>query len=176
MIHGGVIPAPRSLSYNEAAMPILIAIIFLCAVIYGAIRAFNALDTQFGIALALGAAALVALLLAALAARLLRRHRDIAPNAGPGTWTHVLERGWGSLRFSAPQRLMMVTLNAVTGNYIFADLTGASVQHADRSWSVAVTVNDRAHPQWILPMESEREAKRWTRVIELAIAQKLPGR
>jgi len=157
-------------------MPIVIALILVCAVIYGAVRAFNALDAQFGIAVALGAAAVVALLLAVLVVWLLRRHRDVAPNAGSGAWTHVLERGWGSLRFSAPQRLMMVTLNAVTGNYIFADLTGASVQQADQGWSMAITVNDRAHPQWVLPMDSQREAQRWARVVQLAIAQKLPGR
>ena len=70
----------------------------------------------------------------------------------------------------------MVTLNAVTGNYIFADLTGASVQQADQGWSMAITVNDRAHPQWVLPMDSQREAQRWARVVQLAIVQKLPGR
>jgi hypothetical protein len=157
-------------------MPILIALILVCAVIYGAVRAFNTLDVQFGIVVALGAAAVVALLVAVLAVWLLRRHRDVAPNASAGTWTHVLERGWGGLRFSAPQRLMMVTLNAVTGNYIFADLTGASVQQADQGWTVAIMVNDRAYPQWVLPMDSQHEAQRWTRVVQLAIAQKLPGR
>ena len=157
-------------------MPIVIALILVCAVIYGAVRAFNALDTHFGIAVALGAAAVVALLLAMLVVWLLRRHRDVAPNASSGTWTHVLERGWGSLQFSAPQRLMMVTLNAMTGNYIFADLIGASAQQADQAWSVTITVNDRAHPQWVLPMDSQREAQRWARVVQLAIVQKLPGR
>jgi hypothetical protein len=40
-------------------------------------------------------------------------------------------------------------------------------------WQVKLDVKDAAHPEWRLPVRSEREARQWVRIFDLAMAQKL---
>jgi hypothetical protein len=154
-------------------MPIVLALALLGALIYGALWSYDFLLSHFGLATALSAAALALLLLAALTAWLVRRHRDVAPNAATGPWTHVLERDWGVLQLNAPHRLIKVTLHGQSGEYIFADLVAVAVQSGQDGWAVALEVRDRDHAHWRLPMRERREAQRWARVIRLAMAQRL---
>jgi hypothetical protein len=154
-------------------MPILVALIALVALVCGAVRAFYALQAAFGLAVAVGVAALVGLLVIAALVYWWRRRQEIAPNIRDGDWTHELKGAWGSVRLAAGKRLCEVRAGGEQGNYIFADLLGAEVQGDDAQWRVALKVKDATHQVWVLPMQSQRQARQWARIFSLAIEQKL---
>ncbi|MEC5407932.1 hypothetical protein VOM14_20475 [Paraburkholderia sp. MPAMCS5] len=154
-------------------MPILVGLLALAALVYGAIRAFDALQAAFGMAVAVGVAVLAALLLMAAVAYWWRRRREVAPNIRDGEWTHQLSGSWGSVRLAAGKRLCEIRVGAQHGAYIFADLLGAEAQRHEAQWQVALTVKDAARGLWLLPMQSERQARQWQRIFLLAMEQKL---
>ncbi|MFM0170762.1 hypothetical protein [Paraburkholderia sediminicola] len=154
-------------------MPILVALIALIALGYGAVRAFYALQAAFGLAVAVGVAVLVALLLVAAMAYWWRRRKEVAANVRDGDWTHELKGSWGSVRLAAGKRLCEIRLGDEQGAYIFADLLGAEVQGQGGQWQVALKVKDAKHQTWVLPMRDERQAKQWARIVVLAVEQKL---
>ncbi|MEA3083570.1 MAG: hypothetical protein QOC89_1267 [Paraburkholderia sp.] len=154
-------------------MPILVALIALIALVYGAVRAFYALQAAFGLAVAVGVAVLVVLLLIAAVVYWWRRRKEVAPNVRDGDWTHELKGTWGSVRLAAGKRLCEVRLAGEQGDYIFADLLGAEVQRHDAQWQVALKVKDAKRQVWVLPMAGERQAKQWVRIFLLAVRQGL---
>lgn len=86
-------------------MPVVVALIALVALIYGAVRTFDAIQAAFGLTAALGAAVLAALLLFAAVAYWLRRRRQVAANVhGDGDWTHELKGAWGCVRLAVAKR------------------------------------------------------------------------
>jgi hypothetical protein len=155
------------------SMPILVLVFALIALIYGAVRAFEALALRFGNDVAIGVAALVLALIAVAIAGFVRRRREVAANLHEGDWTHGFGGDWGQVRLAADKRLCDLRVGAARGSYIFADLQRVQAQREPDGWRVALHVADRAHPVWLLPVKSEREAKRWTRIFSLAIAQRL---
>lgn len=154
-------------------MPILVLLLALIALIYGAVRAFDALAVRFGNDVAIGVAAVALAVVAVLVAAFVQRRREVAANLHDGDWTHGLAGDWGEVRLAAGKRLCEVRVGAGHGSYIFADLQRAQPRHEPDGWRVALQVADREHPLWLLPMRSEREAKRWARIFALAIAQRL---
>lgn len=154
-------------------MPIFVLFFALIALIYGAVRGFDALALRYGHDVAMGVAALVLALVAALIAAFVQRRREVAANLHDGDWTHGLAGDWGEVRLAAGKRLCDVRMGAARGSYIFADLQRAQAQQEPDGWRVALHVADRTHPLWLLPVKGEREAKRWVRIFSLAIAQKL---
>ena len=154
-------------------MPIVVALITLVALGYGAVRAFDALRADFGLAVAEGVAVLVALLIAGALAYWRQRRREVAPNVRDGDWTHELKGSWGSLRLAAAKRFCEIRVGEEQGAYIFADLLGAEVQGRDNEARLALKVRDTRHGEWLVPMSNERAARRWQRIFALAIEQKL---
>ncbi|MEZ0605322.1 hypothetical protein ACAX43_24625 [Paraburkholderia sp. IW21] len=154
-------------------MPILVALIALIALVYGAVQAFYALQAAFGLAIAVGAAVLVVVLLIAAALYWWRRRKEVAPNIRDGDWTHELKGSWGSVRLAAGKRLCEIRLGGEQGNYIFADLLEAAPQGHDAQSQVALKVRDAKHQVWLVPMQDERQAKQWARIFLLATEQKL---
>jgi hypothetical protein len=155
-------------------MPIVVVLCVFAALVYGAVWSFHALAARFGLGVAVSAAVLAAAALAALAAWWWQRCRDVAPNLRhDGVWTHGVSGGWGSVRLAAGKRLCELTLDGAKGAYIFADLRNAQPTREAARWCVALHVADTKRPVWNVPMESEREAKRWARIFTLAMAQRL---
>jgi hypothetical protein len=154
-------------------MPIVVALLVLIALVWGAVHLFNVLAAQFGVGVAIGAAVLAAAIVVAAFAWWWRRRQEVAANIHDGDWSHQLKENWGEVRLSAGKRLCNLTLNGAQGAYIFADLRAAQAAHDGHAWRVALEVKDSARPVWQLPMRDERQARQWQRIFTLAIAQKL---
>jgi hypothetical protein len=154
-------------------MPIIVALFALIALVYGAVRAFHALEASFGLAVAVAVAIVAALLVMAALAYWWRRRKEVAPTIRDGDWTHELKGSWGAVRLAAGKRLCEIRLGAEQGAYIFADLRGAEAQNAGGEWQVKVQVKDPRHGEWLVPMQGERQARQWQRIFLLAIDQKL---
>ncbi|WP_118179840.1 hypothetical protein [Paraburkholderia phosphatilytica] len=154
-------------------MPILVGLLVLIGLGYGAVVAFDAIAAHFGQGVAIAVAVVVALLIVAALARWWQRRREVAPNVRDGDWTHRLHGPWGELKFAADKRLCDVTVAGEHGAYIFADINGATPERSGDACSVRMTVKDPKHSQWNIPVAGEREAKRWARIVALAVAQKL---
>lgn len=154
-------------------MPIVVALFVLIALIYGAVQAFHALSAHFGLSVAIGVAILAAALVLAALAWWWRRRKEVAANIRDGDWTHELKGDWGSVRLAAAKRLCDVQVAGVRGSYIFADLREAQPVRDGERWQVKLGVQDARHPEWRLPMRSEREARQWSRIFLLAMGQKL---
>lgn len=155
-------------------MPIIVALVVLVAVIYGAVWSFHALSAAFGVGVAIGAAVVAVLIVLGIATYFWLRWKEVAPNARDGDWTHELKRDWGGVRLAAAKRLCEVRVREQAGMYIFADLRGARMESAGSdAWHVTLDVKDPKQPQWILPMQDRREAHKWGRILEKAAEQKL---
>ena len=160
-------------------MPIVVGLIALGLLIYGAIWSFDTLHAHFGLGVAVGVAIVVALALAAAVMRWLASRREIAPNlrrGESGDWTHELRTDWGGVRVAAGKRLCDVRVGEERGSYIFADLRGARMQEpgaANAAWQVVLDVQDAKHGAWTLPMRDRGEAHKWARILSLATQQKL---
>jgi hypothetical protein len=161
-------------------MPIIVALVVLVAVIYGAFWSFHALSAAFGVSVAIVAAVIAALAVASIAMYFWLRWKEVAPNVRDGDWTHELKRDWGGVRLAAAKRLCEVRVGGQVGMYIFADLHGARMEAAGAgtsatsgAWHVALNVKDSTQPRWNLPMQDRREAHKWSRILEKAAAQTL---
>ena len=163
-------------------MPIVVGLIVLGLLIYGAIWSFNAIHAHFGLGVAVGVALVVLALIAAGVMRWLASRREIAPNLSRGEhgdWTHELTTDWGGVRIAAGKRLCDVRVGEARGSYIFADLRGARMLEpsagsgAEGAWQVVLDVQDAKHGEWKLPMRDRGEAHKWARILSLATQQKL---
>ncbi|CAG9192553.1 conserved hypothetical protein [Paraburkholderia sabiae] len=154
-------------------MPIVVALLVLIGLIYGCVQAFHALSAHFGLGVAVGVAILFAALVLAALAWWWRRRKEVAANIRDGDWTHELKGEWGDVRLAAGKRLCDVRVAGARGSYIFADLRGAQPVRDGERWQVALQVKDAAHPEWRVPVKSEREARQWARIFVLAMGQKL---
>lgn len=155
-------------------MPVLVLLLVFAALVYGAVWSFHALAARFGLGVAIAAAVVAVAVLAALAARWWQRRRDVAPNLrDEGHWTHGVSGEWGAVRLAAGKRLCELRLEGVQGAYIFADLRAAQPAREAERWCVTLDVADPKQPVWNVPMDSEREARRWARIFALAMAQRL---
>lgn len=158
-------------------MPIIVALVVLVAVIYGAFWSFHALSAAFGVSVAIGAAVIAALAVVSIAVYFWLRWKEVAPNVHDGDWTHELKREWGGVRLAAAKRLCEVRVGGQVGMYIFADLHGARMEPGTSgttgAWQVALNVKDSTQPRWNLPMQDRREAHKWCRILEKAAAQTL---
>jgi len=156
-------------------MPIIVVLVVLVAVIYGAFWSFHAISAAFGLGIAIGAAILAGLIVAAAAVYFWFRWKEVAPNASDGDWTHELKASWGGVRVAAGKRLCEVRVAERTGMYIFADLRGARMEagSAGSAWHVVLDVDDSSNAQWILPMRDRREAHKWSRILQKATDEKL---
>ena len=154
-------------------MPIIIAIVFLGALIFGAVYFFNALATHFGHAIAIGIFACGAILILGLITYWVQRYRDIAPNTKEGDWTHKLTHASGSLFLSTTQGLLWLRSNNTDGHYTFSDLRDCLIEEKNSCWYLIVKVHDSTRPEWKLTMPNKRQAKRWARILRLAQIQKL---
>src|ERR1700712_2772064 len=130
-------------------MPIIVALVVLVAVIYGAFWSFHAISAALGFGVAVGAAILAGLIVAAAAAYFWFRWKEVAPNARDGDWTHELKRDWGGARVAAGKRLCEIRVGERTGMYIFADLRGARMEpgSAGQAWQVVLDVADTKQAQ-----------------------------
>ncbi len=119
-------------------MPILVALIAVIALIYGAVRAFDVLSVHFGSGVAIGAAVLAAAVCwprwrpGGVAGT---RSRRISTTAD---WTHELKGAWGEVRLSADKRLCNLQVDGAQGAYIFADLQAARAERDGDAWRVAL--------------------------------------
>ncbi|SAK92459.1 hypothetical protein AWB82_06608 [Caballeronia glebae] len=160
-------------------MPIVVGLIILGLLIYGAVWSFDAIHAHFGLGVAVAAAVVVLAIIAAGVMRWLASRREIAPNlrrGENGDWTHELKTEWGGVRVAAGKRLCDVRIGEERGSYIFADLRGARMQEpggANGAWQVVLDVQDAKHGAWNLPMRDRREAHKWARILSLATQQKL---
>ncbi|MGH8782326.1 hypothetical protein [Paraburkholderia sp.] len=155
-------------------MPILILLIVVVALAYGAVWSFERLATLFGTGVAVAVAVVVAALVIAALAFWWRRRREVAANIRDGDWTHELKGDWGDVRLAADKRLCRLKVDGVEGEYIFADLEAADARRdPQRGWQVEVRVKDPKRPVWNVPAGDGRRARQWARIFALAIRQSL---
>src|SRR5258708_29672110 len=154
-------------------MPVLVLLLVVIALGYGAVRAFEWLSVRFGSGVAIGVAVVAALAVLLAIAWWLRRRREVAPNIRDGSWTHEVKGEWGGVKLAAAKRFLSLRVRDAAGDYIFADIVQADAERAGDGWQVALEIKDHVRPVWHLPMNDERQAKQWARIFTLAAAQKL---
>ncbi len=154
-------------------MPILIVLIVFAALVWGAIAAFHAIAAQFGLGVAVGASCVAAVLIALALGAWWRSRREIARNTKEAPWTHAMRHGAVELKVSATQGLLWLSQDGTQASYTLTDVTACRAEQAGGGWRLAIALRDPQRAAWALPMPSQREARRWARVVTLAKAGKL---
>lgn len=147
---------------------LVVPFVILIALIVGAVILFRDLSPYWGPLGASAALVVIALVLVIAVAAVIRARRLPGRIKGePGVY--VLSGAWGELRFIAPKRIVRLRVGERSGEYLFADLRTARASGSHLLLELA----DARQPQWEIPLASSAEARRWQRVAEAAIAQRL---
>jgi uncharacterized membrane protein YuzA (DUF378 family) len=154
-------------------MPIILALVILGALAAGVVYSFDLVTARLGEPAAIGMFVVIALVVIALLVHWIQRYRAVLPNTKEGDWTHTCMETWGGIRLSATKGLLWLSLDGAEGTYTLTELQDCAAQNEGERWSVLLKVRGKARAEWKLPMPSQREAKRWARILTLAQAQRL---
>lgn len=155
-------------------MPLLLIPLLLVGItVYGAIRLYTSVTMRFGPVAGVAALALAAAAAAGLAAWLVHRHRFIHGKTVNGQRILKLSGSWGQLTLDANQKQGSLTLHDSTAHFIFADIAGVTRTEHDSGQAVTLRLDHAAQPEWHIPLQDARQARRWARILDLAAEQKL---
>jgi len=150
---------------------ILLGLAVVGALIYGAVRLYQAVAAAFGALAGIGAVALAIALFAALVASVVRRYRAIHGVNIKGERILSLHGPWGSIRIDAEQKHGLLAVNDARSRFIFADIAGAEPASEGGAWSLALRLEHNARSHWRIPMPTRKEAQRWAKIFSLAAEQ-----
>lgn len=155
-------------------MPFILAgLAVLAAAVYYALKLYWAASAHFGrFAGAASVAACVAAVVGA-AVYALRRYRAVHGVKTAGERVLALRGPWGSLSLDAEHKRGTVALDGQSSGFIFADIEAATVAEAGRAWILTLKLRHNARAEWPLRLSNAGEARRWARILTLAVRQKL---
>lgn len=155
-------------------MPFILAgIAIVAAAVYYVLQLYRLVGAHFGTFAGIAAvAACVAVVIGAVL-YILRRYRAVHGVKIAGERILVLRGPWGSLNLDAEHKRGTVELDGQGSAFIFADIEVPSVAEADGGWILTFKLRHNARAEWPLWFSSSGEARRWARILTLAIHQKL---
>jgi hypothetical protein len=155
-------------------MPFILAgIAIVAAAVYYAFQLYRLVGTHFGTLAGIGAVAACVAVVMGAAFDTLRRYRAVHGVKIAGERILALRGPWGSLNLDAEHKRGTVELDGQGSAFIFADIEAPSLAEADGGWILTFKLRHNARAVWPLRCSSGREARRWARILTLAIHQKL---
>ncbi len=155
-------------------MPFILAgLAVLVAAVYYALKLYWTVSARFG-PLA-GAAAVLACvaIVAGMAIYALRRYRAVHGVKINGERILALRGSWGNLSLDVEHKRGTVALDGQNSAFIFADIDTPSVTEAGDDWILMLRLRHNARPEWPLRLSNGSDARRWAKILTLAIGQKL---
>lgn len=149
-------------------VPILIAV-----VIYGGYKLYLLEAALLGVIAAAVTFALATAALAALGVYGWHRHRVLHGHRVGGRRILELSGEWGRLALNAEEKRGRLTLKGQDVRFIFGDIAGVAHDAQCHSHALMLRLRDNAGSPWRVPMASDRQARDWQEILNLAARKKL---
>ncbi|MGI4815574.1 MAG: hypothetical protein ACRYG5_19270 [Janthinobacterium lividum] len=159
---------------------LLLPVVALVAIIAAGVYFFHSLSAALGVGPAIAIIVLVVVLIIGIPIVIWRRRRLPGQESGqPGRYT--FRSASDKLVVDARQRLVTWRLDGArqpttsppsAQECLFADLRGAQASQQGEAWLLSFQVPSGTVQ---VPMPNARAAHQWQRVLQLAMAQQLPG-
>ncbi|MEF3067368.1 hypothetical protein [Pandoraea apista] len=152
---------------------ILLAIVVLAGIVYGAVRLYAAVALRFGTLAAVATIALGVLIVVWLVADAVRRYRAVHGVRRDGKRLVSIAGEWGELTLDADRKMGTIRVDAHETRFVFSDVSSAHpVSEAGRWWLVLELAHN-AQAKWRVPMPGRSLAQRWTKIFRLANGHRL---
>ncbi len=152
---------------------ILLALVVLAGIVYGAIRLYAAVALRFGTLAAIATIVVCVLIVVWLAADALRRYRAVHGVRRDGKRMVSVSGAWGELALDADRKMGSIRVDDHETRFVFSDVTSAHPVNDDGRWALVMTLAHNARADWRVPMPSRSLAQRWTKIFRLANAHRL---
>jgi len=155
-------------------MPFILAgLALIAAGVYYACQLYWLISRHFGALAGLAAVGACVALLAGAVIHAWRRYRALHGVKIQGERILALRESWGVLNLDAEHKRGDISLDGQSTGFIFADLDPPTVTETEHGWILTVKLRHNARAEWPLPLSNATLAKRWAKILTLAIHQKL---
>ncbi|MFJ2992042.1 hypothetical protein [Pandoraea sp. NPDC087047] len=152
---------------------ILLALVVLAGIIYGAVRLYAAVALQFGTFAAVATIVVCVLIVAWLVADAVRRYRAVHGVRRDGKRLVRVSGEWGELTLDADRKMGTLRVDGRETRFVFSDVTSAHPVSEGGRWSLTLELAHNTQPSWRVPMPGRALAQRWTKIFRLANAHRL---
>lgn len=159
---------------REDALPfILLALVVLAGIVYGAVRLYAAVSLRFGTLAAVATIAVCVLIAVWLAGDAVRRYRAVHGVRRDGKRLVSVVGEWGELTLDADRKMGTIRVNGHETRFVFSDVSSAHPVSEGGRWWLVLELAHNAQANWRVPMPGRSLAQRWAKIFRLASAHRL---
>lgn len=152
---------------------ILLALVVLAGIVYGAVRLYGAVALRFGTLAAVATIVVCVLIVVWLVVDALCRYRAVHGVRRDGKRLVSVSGEWGELTLDADRKMGTLRVDGHETRFVFSDVTSAHPVNEGGRWSLTLELAHNAQPSWRVPMPGRALAQRWTKIFRLANAHRL---
>jgi hypothetical protein len=152
---------------------VLLALVVLAGIGYGAVRLYAAVALRFGTLAAVATIGACVLIVVWLVVDAVRRYRAVHGIRRDGKRLVRVSGNWGELALDADRKMGELRVDGRQTRFVFSDVTSAHPVSDGGQWSLAIELAHNAQPSWQVPMPGRAAAQRWTKIFRLANAHRL---
>ena len=152
---------------------ILLALVVLAGIIYGAVRLYAAVALRFGTLAAVATIVVCVLIVVWLVVDAVRRYRAVHGVRRDGKRLVSVGSEWGELTLDADRKMGTIRVDGRETRFVFSDVTSAHPVSEAGRWSLTLELAHNAQASWRVPMPGRSVAQRWTKIFRLASTHRL---
>lgn len=152
---------------------ILLALVALAGIVYGAVRLYAAVALRFGTLAAVATIVVCVLIVVWLVVDAVRRYRAVHGVRRDGKRLVSVSGEWGELTLDADRKMGTLRVDSHETRFVFSDVTSAHPENEGGRWSLTLELSHNAQPRWHVPMPGRALAQRWTKIFRLVNAHRL---
>ncbi|MDR3399038.1 MAG: hypothetical protein P4M06_15945 [Pandoraea sp.] len=152
---------------------ILLALVVLAGIVYGAVRLYAAVALRFGTLAAVATIAVCVLIVVWLVVDAVRRYRAVHGVRRDGKRLVSVLGEWGELTLDADRKMGTMRVDGHETRFVFSDVSSAHPVSEGGRWWLVLELAHNAQANWRVPMSGRSLAQRWTKIFRLANAHRL---
>ncbi|AKC72387.1 hypothetical protein [Pandoraea oxalativorans] len=152
---------------------ILLALVVMAGIVYGAVRLYAAVALYFGTLAAVATIVVCVLIVVWLVVDAVRRYRALHGVRRDGKRLVSVSGEWGELTLDAERKMGTLRVDGHETRFVFSDVTSAHPVNEGGRWSLALELAHNAQSSWRVPMPDRALAQRWTKIFRLVNAHRL---
>ncbi|VVE87712.1 hypothetical protein [Pandoraea bronchicola] len=152
---------------------ILLALVVLAGIVYGAVRLYAAVALRFGTPAAVATIAVCVLLVVWLVGDAVRRYRAVHGVRRDGKRLVSVSGEWGELTLDADRKMGTIRVDGRQARFVFSDVLSAHAVSEGGRWWLVLELAHSKQANWRVPMPARSLAQRWTKIFRLTNAHRL---
>lgn len=152
---------------------ILLALVVLAGIVYGAVRLYAAVALRFGTLAAVATIVVCVLIVVWLVVDAVRRYRAVHGVRRDGERRVSVAGEWGELTLDAERKMGTIRVAGQAARFVFSDVSSAHPVSEGGRWWLALELAHQAQANWRVPMPGRSLAQRWTKIFRLVSAHRL---